>query len=112
MTCTIEHGRTCWVQIIEYTTIGLHLSRHGAAEVIANLAEELRHAETNPTCEIPRQLLHVTLKFVTKILRSDIFAQENFMSVTPMLQNLRIGLRKRQSAREAAWKLAKSVSNF
>ena len=43
---------TCWVQIIEYTTIGLRLSRHGAAEVIANLTKELRHAETNSTCEI------------------------------------------------------------
>ena len=32
------------------TTIGLCLSRHEAAEVY--LTEELRHAETNPTCEI------------------------------------------------------------
>ena len=31
-------------------TIGLCLSRHEAAEVY--LTEELRHAETNPTCEI------------------------------------------------------------
>ena len=42
--------RTCWTPIIEYTTIGLCLSRHEAAEVY--LTEELRHAETNPTCEI------------------------------------------------------------
>ena len=37
------------------------------------------------------------------------------MSVAPTLQNLRIGLRRRewqeQEAREAAWKLAKSVLN-
>ena len=68
MTCTIQHGNllltvtkvtidrgnslTCWVQIIEYTTIGLRLSGHGAADVDVNLTEELRHAETNPTCEI------------------------------------------------------------
>ena len=39
-----------WVQIIEYTTIGLRLSRYEAAEVYS--PEELRHAETNPTCEI------------------------------------------------------------
>ena len=45
-----ELTRTCWVQIVEYTTIGLRLSGHGAAE--ANLTEELRHAETSPTCEI------------------------------------------------------------
>ena len=45
-------SRTCWVQIIEYTAIGLRLSGHGAAEVVANVTEELRHAETNPACEI------------------------------------------------------------
>ena len=48
------------------------------------------------------------------ILRSDIFAQVNLISVAPMLQNLRIGLRKRRNGknkvpREAAWRLAKSV---
>ena len=43
--------------------------------------------------------LHVTLKFETKILRSDIFAQVNLMSVAPTLQNLRIGLRKRLSGK-------------
>ena len=36
----------------KYTTIGLRLSGHGASEVDVNLTEELRHAETNPTCEI------------------------------------------------------------
>ena len=40
------------VQFIEYTTIGLCLSGYGAAEVAINLTEELRHAETNPTCKI------------------------------------------------------------
>ena len=39
-------------------------------------------------------LLHVTLKFETKILRSDGFAQVNW---------------QKQGAREAAWKVAKSV---
>ena len=42
-----------------------------------------------------------------------IFAQVNLISAAPTLQNLRIGLRRRQwqeqGAREAAWKLAKSV---
>ena len=42
---------------------------------------------------------HVIPKFETKILRSDIFAQVNLISVTPTLQNLRIGLRKRQSGK-------------
>ena len=38
-------------------------------------------------------------KIRDKTLRSDIFAQGNLMSEAPTLQNLRIGLRKRQSGR-------------
>ena len=38
------------------------------------------------------RLLHVIPKFETKILRSDIFAQVNLISVAPTLQNLRIDL--------------------
>ena len=48
---------------------------------------------------IQRVKLHVTLKFETKILRSDIFAQVNLISAAPTLQNLRIGLRRRQSGK-------------
>ena len=44
--------RTCWTPNIKRTIIGLCLSRHEAAEVDLNLTEELRHAETNPTCQI------------------------------------------------------------
>ena len=87
------------MQIIECTTIGLHLSGHGAAEVVVNLTEELRHAETNPTCKNSRKLLHVTIKFETKIPRSVTFVQVNLMSVAPILRNLRIGLRRRQSGK-------------
>ena len=32
--------------------LGCVFSGHGAAEVVVNLTEELRHAETNPTCKI------------------------------------------------------------
>ena len=46
-----------------------------------------------------QRLLRVTLKFVTKILRSEKFAQGNLMSVAPALQNLRIGLKRRQSGK-------------
>ena len=42
--------RTCWTPIMEYTAIGLCLSRHAAAEVY--FTEELRHTEMDPTCEI------------------------------------------------------------
>ena len=83
--------------IIERTTIGLCLSRHEAADVYS--PEEPRHAETNSTCKKSRRLFHVTLKFETKILRSDILAQVNLISAAPTLQNLRIGLRRRQSGK-------------
>ena len=60
-----------------------------------------------------QRVLRVTLKFETKIHRSEWFAQVNHISVTPTPKNLRIGLRRtewqEQGAREAAWKLAKSV---
>ena len=87
------------MQIIEYRTIGLRISGHGAAEVNLNLTEELRHAETDPMCNNSQKPLHVTLKFETKILRSDMFAQVNLISAAPTLQNLRIGLRRRQSGK-------------
>ena len=43
--------------------------------------------------------LHVTLKFDTKILRSEWFAQVDLLSVAPTLQILRIGIRKRRSGK-------------
>ena len=79
--------------------LGLRLSGYGAAEVFINFTEELRHAETNPTCKIHESYCTSRIKFDTKILRSDIFAQVNLMSVAPTLQNLRIGLKRRQSGK-------------
>ena len=35
-----------------YTTIGLRISRYGAAEVLIDFAEELEHTEANPMCSI------------------------------------------------------------
>ena len=34
----------------KYTTIGLRISGYGAAEVFIDVAEELKHTETNPMC--------------------------------------------------------------
>ena len=42
---------------------------------------------------------YVMQTFETKILRSHIFAQVILISVTPMLQNLRLGLKKRRSGK-------------
>ena len=83
--------------IIQCTAIGLRISRHDAAEVFSPQVH--RHAEANPTCEIQKRLLRVTLKFEIKILRSDIFVQVNLMSVAPTLQILRMILRRRQSGK-------------
>ena len=38
--------------VVGRDTRHLRLEGHGAAKVVANLMEELRHTETNPTCEI------------------------------------------------------------
>ena len=35
-----------------YTTIGLRMSRYGAAEVFIDFAEELKHMEAIPMCSI------------------------------------------------------------
>ena len=42
----------CSGYIEEYTTIGLRMSRYGAAEVLIDFAEELKRTETNPMCSI------------------------------------------------------------
>ena len=51
--------------------------------------------------KVHRWLLRVILKFETKILRSDIFAQANLMSVAPTLQNLRIVHKRRDRVARA-----------
>ena len=59
-----------------------------------------------------QRLLHVTPKFETKILRSDIFAQVNLISAdAPKFEDRSLEETEwqEQGAREAAWKLAKSV---
>ena len=42
----------CSGYVENYTTIGLHTSRYGAAEVYNYFAEELKHTEANPMCSI------------------------------------------------------------
>ena len=61
-----------------------------------------------------RKPLHVTQTLETKILRSEWLAQVNLISVTPTLQKFEYRSqeeteRQEQGAREAAWKLGKSV---
>ena len=48
-----KNTATCFAcLLIKYTTIGLRVSRYGAAEVSIDFTEELRHTETDPTCKI------------------------------------------------------------
>ena len=37
---------------IKYTTLGLRIPGYGAAEVVIDFTEELRHTETDPMCKI------------------------------------------------------------
>ena len=44
--------KKCCGYVENYTTIGLRTPRYGAAEVFIDLAEKLKHTETNPMCSI------------------------------------------------------------
>ena len=83
-----------------------------AAEVYS--PEGHRHAEANPTCEVHKGNC-TSYQNSRPISFARIYLPRwNLISVAPTLQNLRIGLRRRQSGkskvpREAALKLAKSV---
>ena len=107
--------RTYWTSIIERTTIGLCLSRHKAAEVYST--EEVRHAETNPTCEI-----HDSYCTSHKNSRPQSFARIYICRGEPHERSPNAPKFEdrsqeetewqEQGAREAAWKLAKSVLNL
>ena len=95
---TSRAPRTCCVQLIKYTTIGLRLSGYGAAEVFINFTEELRHAETNPTCKIHESCC-TSRKNRGQNPSLGMISQVNLISVAPTVQKLRIGLRRRQSGK-------------
>ena len=82
-----------------YTTIGLRISRYVAAEVVIDFMEELRNTETDPMCKIHKSRCTSRWHSRPKSIARNDFAQVNLISVTPMLQNLRIGLRRRQSGK-------------
>ena len=70
-----------------------------AAEVFIDFTEEVRHTEANPMCFDSLKPYWAMPKFKTKINRSTKFAQVNLISAAPTLQNLRIGLRRRQNGK-------------
>ena len=55
--------------------------------------------ETNPMCSDSLKPCYVMPTFETKIHRLEWFAQVILISVTPMIQNLRIGFKKRRNGK-------------
>ena len=107
-------SRTCWGQFIEYTTIGLCISGHGAAEVDVNLTEEVGHAETNPMCEIHKGYIarHSEIRDQNPSLGKICPGEPHERSPNAPKFEDRYQEEtewQEQGAREAAWKLAKSV---
>ena len=78
--------------------LGCGLAGYGAAEVFTDLAEELKHTEATHVFD-SRKPCYVMVTFETRIHCWEWFAQVILISVTPMLQNLRIGPRKRQNGK-------------
>ena len=97
------------MQLIKYTTIVLRLSGYGPAEVFINFTEELRHAETIPTCKIHESCCTSRKKIEAKIFRSECFAQVNPNAPKFEDRSQEETEWQEQGAHEAAWKLAKSV---
>ena len=100
------------MQFIEYTTIGLRFSRREAAE--AYLSEELRHVETNPTCEIHESYCarHTEIRDQNPSL--GFFCPGELHQRNPNAPKFEDRSQEEtewqeQGAREAAWRLAKSI---
>ena len=78
------------VNLLMHGNWGMRISRHDAAEVLFSGSAQTCGNQSNVWNS--RKPFHVTLKFETKILRSDIFVHVKIISAAPTLQNLRIGL--------------------
>ena len=101
------------MQFVEYTTIGLRLSGRGAAEVVVNLTEELRHAETNPMCKLTKAIARYT-KIRDQNPSLGLICPGEPHERSPNAPKFEDRSQaemewQEQGAREAAWKLAKSV---
>ena len=101
------------MQLINYTTIGVRIPEYGAAEVFIDFTEELRHAETDPTCKIhesrctsrPHSRPNPSLGYICP-------GEPHQRSPNaPKLEDRSQEETEWQErwAREAAWKMAKSV---
>ena len=96
----------------KYTTIGLRIPGYGAADVYNDFAEGALTYWSQSDVFDSLKPCYVMLTVETEILRSDWHAQVNLIGAAPTLQNLRIGLRRRQSGKsdvpvKQSWKMAK-----
>ena len=104
------------MQIIEYTTIGLRIPGYGAAEVLINLTEELRHAETNQRVKFTKAVVrHANIRDQNPSLGMICLGEPHERNPNAPKFDDRSQEEtewQEQGAREAAWKLAKSVQKF
>ena len=101
------------VMLKSFTTIGLRVSGYWTVEVFIDFSDEFRNENESDVFNLPKES-HVMQTFKTKIHRLEWFAQVILSSVTPILQNFECRSqeeteRQERCAREAAWRLAKSI---
>ena len=101
---------------IKYTTIGLRVPGHGAAEVFIDFTEELRHTETDPMCKFTEVVVrHADIRDQNPSLGLICPSEPHQRSPNaPKFEDRSQEETERQErgAREAAWRLAKSVLKF
>ena len=108
-----EWRQQCSGYAEKYTTIGLRMSRYGAAQVLIDFSEELKHTGANPLCPIHWSVLrHANIRdqnpSLGMICPGDLH-QRN--SIAPKFEDRSQEETEwqEQSAREAAGKLAKHI---
>ena len=101
------------MQLIKCTTSGLRIPGYGAAEVFINFTEELKHAETDPKCKITKAVArHAYIRDQNPSLGYICPGEPHQRSPNaPKFEDRSQEETEwqEQGAREAAWKLAKSV---
>ena len=107
---------TCFGRLlIKYTTIGLCIPGHGAAEVFIDFTKELRHADTDPTCKITKAVArHTKIRDNPSL---GVICPGEPHQRSPNAPKFEDRSQEEtewqeQGAREAAWRLAKSVIKF
>ena len=94
-----EWWQKCSGHVENYTTIGLRISRYGAAEIFIDFAGRAQTCWSQSDVFDSLKPWYVTPAFETRIHRLEWVAKVILISVTPMLQNLRIGLKKRRNGK-------------